>query len=162
MATIKELGLTPSKQILYLFSGGYRPGRDLLDPKNGGPGLFAAIYLVDIYMRAGEDVTTVVDGKPKKWFREQVPNWIRALVGFSAATITYVYTAYVRRKKNGTQEIHGYGPQNDKAMQYIVDAVGGRATMLEIPKVVDPTPYHMDTNTTAVSDLQLKAKSHIF
>ena len=35
MSTLKAQSLTPSEQILYLFSGGYRPGMDLLP--SGGP-----------------------------------------------------------------------------------------------------------------------------
>lgn len=48
MSKVKSLGLNPKKKILYLFSGGYRPGMDILeriDPKQ-----FDRIYLVDIWM----------------------------------------------------------------------------------------------------------------
>jgi hypothetical protein len=41
-------GITPAKKILYLFSGGYRPGMTLL--QKVGSGEFDKIYLVDIWM----------------------------------------------------------------------------------------------------------------
>jgi len=40
--------ITPSKKILYLFSGGYKPGMELL--KSVGADKFDKIYLVDIWM----------------------------------------------------------------------------------------------------------------
>lgn len=40
--------ITPSKKILYLFSGGYKPGMELL--KSVGTDKFDKIYLVDIWM----------------------------------------------------------------------------------------------------------------
>ncbi len=43
-----KVGNYPSKKILYLFSGGYRPGKKLL--KEVGAGEFDKIYLVDIWM----------------------------------------------------------------------------------------------------------------
>jgi hypothetical protein len=75
MSTLKAQGLTPSKQILYLFSGGYRPGMDLL--VGGGPALFSSIYLVDIWMGG-----------------TQVPDFYKALVDANTAKITYVYTTF--------------------------------------------------------------------
>lgn len=41
-------GIRPSKKILYLFSGGYKPGKPLLE--RVGAGEFDKIYLVDIWM----------------------------------------------------------------------------------------------------------------
>lgn len=41
-------GIRPSKKILYLFSGGYKPGKPLLE--RVGSGEFDKIYLVDIWM----------------------------------------------------------------------------------------------------------------
>jgi hypothetical protein len=75
MTTLKAQGLTSSKQILYLFSGGYRPGMDLL--AGGGPALFSSIYLVDIWM--GDS---------------SVSAFYKALVDANAAKITYVYTTF--------------------------------------------------------------------
>jgi len=45
---ISDLGLTPTKKILYLFSGGYLPGMSLLNKVD--PTEWAAIYLVDIWI----------------------------------------------------------------------------------------------------------------
>jgi hypothetical protein len=45
---LNEKSITPSKKILYLFSGGYRPGMDLL--KSVSASEFDLIYLVDIWM----------------------------------------------------------------------------------------------------------------
>jgi hypothetical protein len=45
---LSEKSITPSKKILYLFSGGYRPGMDLL--KSVSASEFDLIYLVDIWM----------------------------------------------------------------------------------------------------------------
>ena len=75
MTILKAQGLTPSKQILYLFSGGYGPGMDLLP--GGGPAPFSSIYLVDIWM----------GGPP-------VPDFYKALVNANVAKITYVYTTF--------------------------------------------------------------------
>ncbi len=76
MSTLKARGLTPSKQILYLFSGGYSPGMDLL--AGGGSTLFSSIYLVDIWMGSGSSV----------------PDFYMARVNENAAKITYVYTKF--------------------------------------------------------------------
>jgi len=45
---LSEKSIVPSKKILYLFSGGYKPGMDLL--KSVGASEFDLIYLVDIWM----------------------------------------------------------------------------------------------------------------
>jgi hypothetical protein len=45
---LSEKSITPSKKILYLFSGGYKPGMDLL--KSVSASEFDLIYLVDIWM----------------------------------------------------------------------------------------------------------------
>ena len=101
-STLKEKGLTPSSQILYLFSGGYRPGMDLL-PGNG-VALFSSIYLVDIWMGVTERSGSTV------------PDFYRALVDKNAAKITYVYTAF--------------GANNNKTRDYIANQVGKRATLV--------------------------------
>lgn len=99
-----EKGLTPSKQILYLFSGGYRPGMDLL--AGSGVTLFSAIYLVDIWMG--------VTKKAGSW----VPDFYVALANKNAAKITYVYTTF--------------GANNEKARDTIAKKVGPqRATLVK-------------------------------
>jgi hypothetical protein len=80
LRTLGNKALKPAKQILYLFSGGYRPGIDLLTTP--GAGCFSSIYLVDIWMggaRLGNFYTTLAD--------------------HSAAKITYVYTTFGANNK---------------------------------------------------------------
>jgi hypothetical protein len=96
MSTLQAQGRTPSQQILYLFSGGYRPGMDLLT--SGGPALFSSIYLVDIWMGVTE--------RSGSW----VPDFYKALVNGNAAKITYVYTTF--------------GANNATARDYIANKVG--------------------------------------
>jgi hypothetical protein len=48
MSKAQSLGLKPQKKILYLFSGGYLPGMNIL--KKIDPKQFDKIYLVDIWM----------------------------------------------------------------------------------------------------------------
>jgi hypothetical protein len=65
--------LSPSRQILYLFSGGYRPGRQLLT--SSGSDSFSSIYLVDIWMKDAE-----------------VAKFYTALADRNVAKLSYVYT----------------------------------------------------------------------
>jgi hypothetical protein len=104
MKTLQTKSLTPSKQILYLFSGGYRPGIDVLT--GGGPNLFSSIYLVDIWMGVTPRSGSVV------------PDFYKALANGHAAKITYVYTSF--------------GANNDAARDYIANKVGrARAKLVE-------------------------------
>jgi hypothetical protein len=48
MSKAQSLGLKPKKKVLYLFSGGYRPGMSIL--KKIDPKQFDKIYIVDIWM----------------------------------------------------------------------------------------------------------------
>lgn len=73
MSTLQAQGGIPNQQILYLFSGGWRPGMALLNSR--GAALFSSIYLVDIWM--GSD-------KSAKFYKD--------LVDANAAKITYVST----------------------------------------------------------------------
>jgi len=72
--------LKPSKQILYLFSGGYRPGIDVLT--SSGAGGFSSIYLVDIWMSGARP-----------------GNFYTALADHNAQKITYVYTIFGANNK---------------------------------------------------------------
>jgi hypothetical protein len=47
ISTLSKNGITPSQQILYLFSGGYSPGMNILPTKADA---FTSIFLVDIWM----------------------------------------------------------------------------------------------------------------
>ncbi len=94
---LDDNGLEPSTQILYLFSGGYRPGMDLLP--GGGAALFSSIYLVDIWMGVTQKSGSVV------------PDFYKKLVDANASKITYVYTAF--------------GANNDKARDYIAKKARG-------------------------------------
>jgi hypothetical protein len=77
MQKVKEHKLTPSTQILYLFSGGYGPGMPLL--RDDGADRFSAIYLVDIWMGIGKT-------------HGSVPNFYKALASTIPEKITYIYT----------------------------------------------------------------------
>jgi len=70
---LKAKGLEPSRQVLYLFSGGWAPGKDVL--RDAGAKKFSSIYLVDIWMR-----------KPKS------SDFYKGLADSDAAKLTYVYT----------------------------------------------------------------------
>jgi hypothetical protein len=97
MGKLQTQSLTASDQILYLFSGGYRPGMDLLP--SSGPATFSSIYLVDIWM-----------GVNKKTKSTAVPDFYEALVDGNAGKITYVYTSF--------------GANNDAARDYIANKLG--------------------------------------
>lgn len=80
LKAVTAKGLKPSKQILYLFSGGYRPGIDVLT--TSGASVFSAIYLVDIWMGGA-----------------RVGNFYKALADHNATKITYVYTIFGANNK---------------------------------------------------------------
>lgn len=52
---LQSQNIIPSKKVLYLFSGGFRPGITLLKTIN--PDQFEKIYLVDIYIGKNQDVS---------------------------------------------------------------------------------------------------------
>src|SRR5260370_17464655 len=72
METLKAKGLTPSRQILYLFSGGYKPGISLLTSSD--PNLFSSIYLVDIWMGEGKDHRSTLPTSSKSLATTNTPN----------------------------------------------------------------------------------------
>jgi hypothetical protein len=124
---LKAKSLTPSRQILYLFSGGYKPGMSLLT--SGDPNVFSSIYLVDIWMGAGKD------------HRSTVPNFYMALADKNAGKLTYVYTEF--------------GANNDGARDYIAKKVGrARATLVHSGKHESGMQTHMRTNAVAVGTLR--------
>jgi len=125
MDTLKAKAITPSTQILYLFSGGYRPGMDLLT--SNGPNAFSAIYLVDIWM-----------GVTKR-SGSTVPDFYKKLVDENAAKITFTYVHTL------------FGANNNEARDYIANEVGpARAILVAGGTMKD----HMSTNTTAIGTLQ--------
>ena len=73
--TLESKQVTPSEQILYLFSGGFRPGIDVLS--TSGPNVFSEIYLVDIWMGSSK-----------------VAEFYKMLANNNAAKMTYVYTSF--------------------------------------------------------------------
>lgn len=96
---MKEVGdrkLTPSKQILYLFSGGYRPGMSVL--RSNGSNGFASIFLVDIWMGLG------------KHNDPSVANFYKTLADGNVAKMVYVYTSF--------------GANNTDARDYIANKLG--------------------------------------
>ena len=126
MNTIKAQSLSPSGQILYLFSGGYKPGMALLTSK--GSDLFSSIYLVDIWM-----------GVTKK-SHSIVPDFYKALVDKIPAKLTYVYTSF--------------GANNDAARDYIANRLGSqKATLVKWQKGEEGMQTHMRTNAVAVGML---------
>jgi hypothetical protein len=99
MQTLKEHNATPSRQILYLFSGGWRPGMNLL--AGPGPDPFSSIYLVDIWMGAGEDRSF------------KVATFYKALADKTSAKLNYIFTEG--------------GAENPEARDYIARKAGPRA-----------------------------------
>lgn len=71
--TLQKNGLQAPSQILYLFSGGWRPGMPIL--RSAGATTFSSIYLVDIWM----DDTGVA-------------SFYKALADKEAGRLTYIYT----------------------------------------------------------------------
>lgn len=104
MQTVTDKTLTPSTQILYLFSGGYRPGMDLLS--GNGAGRFSSVFLVDIWM-----------GTPKKEGKviTYVPDFYKGFVDANAAKTTYVYTSFAAVNDRARDYIAG------KARSFHVD-----------------------------------------
>jgi hypothetical protein len=123
--TLQTKGLAPSQQILYLFSGGYRPGIDVLTSE--GPDAFSSILLVDIWMGVTQQS------------HSRVPDFYKALVSKNAAKITYVYTEF--------------GANNPAARDYIAGQVGQRATFVQGQKGESGMQTHMRTNTVAIGTL---------
>jgi hypothetical protein len=80
LKTATDKGLKPSQQILYLFSGGYKPGIDVLT--TSGARMFSSIYLVDIWM-SGAHLGT----------------FYQTLADHNASKMTYVYTTFGANNK---------------------------------------------------------------
>ncbi len=123
MSKVNDEGLTPSKQFLYLFSGGWLPGEhllgDLLRRKMAIP--FSWIYLVDIWMR---DSTS--------------SDFYTHLANKISTPISYVHTLH--------------GAVNDKARDALANSVGSQNEILVKPQTKDEDSMvtHMSTNTAAV------------
>jgi hypothetical protein len=124
MKRLETEQLSPSRQILYLFSGGYRPGKALLQSKGTDP--FTSIFLVDIWM-----------GITKK-SHSTIPDFYKHLVNKHSEMITYVYTSF--------------GANNDEARDYIASKLGPqRAKLVQGQTGQNGMDTHMSTNTLAVS-----------
>jgi hypothetical protein len=123
----KDIDPSQSKPILYLFSGGYKPGMDLL----GGNGVdrFASIFLVDIWMGLG-----------KKNPSPHVPNFYKHLVNANADMITYVFTSF--------------GANNNDARDFIAKKLGPQnAFLVGHQGSEDAMQTHLRTNEVAVGML---------
>ena len=83
---LKSGNINPSKKILYLFSGGYRPGKDLLDKV--GAQEFDKIFLVDIWMGSGS-----------------VSSFYKDLVAKNPGKVEYYYTTYGGNDSKATSYI---------------------------------------------------------
>ncbi|HEX4387003.1 MAG TPA: hypothetical protein VH109_00085 [Steroidobacteraceae bacterium] len=70
-----DIDITPSEQILYLFSGGYGPGMNVLH--SSGPATFSAIHLVDIWMG-----------------NKTVADFYKKLADTNSGKMTYTYTTF--------------------------------------------------------------------
>ncbi len=118
--------VSPSQQILYLFSGGYQPGMSLLRSKDTS--LFSSIFLVDIWMGITEQSHSVV------------PDFYKHLVNKHSDMITYVYTSF--------------GANNNDARDYIAKKLGSqKAKLVQGNKGQNGMDIHMSTNTVAVGML---------
>lgn len=124
---IKKQELAPSKQILYLFSGGWRPGRMVLRAE--GAGAFSSILLVDIWMGVGDDKSTIS------------PDFYTHFVITNKDRTTYIYTKE--------------GPANPKARDSVVRTLGSdKAIFVDAQKDDIGKETHMRTNTVAVGLLK--------
>lgn len=125
-AMLQEKGVTPSKHILYLFSGGYRPGMDVLTSDKADA--FSSIFLVDIWMGVTQKSGSIV------------PDFYKAEVNKNTAKFSYVYTSF--------------GANNDSARDYIANKLGSqRSALVKGQKGEDGMQTHMRTNTVAIGML---------
>jgi hypothetical protein len=112
----------PSKQILYLFSGGQAPGVDLLTSK--GAETFSLIFLVDIWMGIG------------KKSGSRSPDFYTQLVNKHADLIYYVHTSG--------------GAANNDARDTLVRKLGPSAILVQGQAGEDGMQTHLRTNAVAV------------
>ncbi len=126
MTTVQDQSLNPSSQILYLFSGGYKPGKRLLTSKGADP--FSSIYLVDIWMGLGTPPSTAI------------PDFYEHLVNKHSDMITYVHTTF--------------GANNVEARDFIAKKLGPqKAVLVKWQSGEDGMQTHLRTNTVAVGML---------
>ena len=83
---IKSDNINPAKKVLYLFSGGYRPGKDLLTKI--GAEFFDKIFLVDIWMGSGT-----------------ISSFYKNLVLKNPGKVEYYYTTYGGNDSSATSYI---------------------------------------------------------
>ena len=81
-----KVGNYPTKKILYLFSGGYRPGKKLLEEV--GAGEFDKIYLVDIWMG-----------------NQTIGNFYSKLAKDNPEKVEYYYTSFGGNNSSATSDI---------------------------------------------------------
>jgi hypothetical protein len=125
MKTLEANHLKASDQILYLFSGGWRPGKQLLTDQHGADA-FSSIYLVDIWMKATSD-----NGKASATF-------YKALADSDTKKLAYVFTPK--------------GAVNKEARDYIANRLGAdKAKRVDYQTGVDEMDTHMSTNEVAVA-----------
>jgi hypothetical protein len=127
MTEINHQKLAPSKQILYLFSGGWRPGMWVLKVEEAVT--FSWILLVDIWMGIGKDKNTVS------------PDFYKPFVIKNRDKTTYIYT--------------DSGPANEDAKKSVVRTLGSdRAIFVPAQKTDIGKENHMRTNAVAVGLLK--------
>jgi len=80
LSTLKSKNITPSRQILYMFSGGYLPGMAITPSKAN---IFESIFLVDIWMGSAN---------PSNHYKNLVNNY--------KAKTKYIYTTFGAENEN--------------------------------------------------------------
>jgi hypothetical protein len=124
--TLQAQSLTPSNHVLYLFSGGYRPGMEVLTSDKADA--FSSIYLVDIWMGVTQKSGSIV------------PSFYKSEVDKNTAKFSYVFTAF--------------GANNDSARDYIAKKLGSqKAVLVKGQKGEEGMQTHMRTNTVAIGML---------
>lgn len=97
---MSEQSIRPSKKILYLFSGGYNPGMDLL--KSVGASEFDLIYLVDIWM--GSDTVSSFYKKLAKDNKNKVKYFYTSFGGNNKSATDEISSAVLTKKLNGNND----------------------------------------------------------
>jgi hypothetical protein len=132
ISKLNEKGIaTPSKQILYLFSGGQGPGVDLLTSK--GADTFMLIFLVDIWMGIG------------KKSGSRAPDFYTHLVN-KHDRIYYIHTSG--------------GAANNDARDILVKKLGPAAILVSGQQGEDGMQTHLRTNVEAVRKIPRNGQSY--
>jgi peptidoglycan hydrolase-like protein with peptidoglycan-binding domain len=105
--------MNPSKKILYLFSGGYRPGQSLLSKFD--PNEFDKILLVDIWMGSSN-----------------VANFYKNLTSKYRDKVEYYYTDYGANNPSARNEISSLASKKEKVDGHMKSNVNAISSLLQI------------------------------